>query len=183
MMRAAIALVLLALAPAATAATVTVDWTNPAFNTDGTPLAASSITRTRIEYGTCAGAAFGTKAGEFVTAGAVITATSPNLAAGTYCFRAFTTAGGVESDPTGAVQAVVAPPKPNPPANLRAAARVAYTVIKQRDRFVMLPVGTVPAETACDPAQGVNGYNVVPRAAVSWSGNVRPDVVVAQCSG
>lgn len=162
-------------------ATVTVNWTNPTTYTDGTPLPASAITRTRIEYGTCAGTAFGTKAGEFIATGSATTATSPNLAPGTWCFRALTTANGLESAPTNAVSTVLVQPPPNPPTGLTVSATVAMTVIKQRDRFVMLPVGTVPAGTACDTSQSVNGYYVVPRSAVTWSGNVRPEVVVAQC--
>ena len=46
----------------------------------------------------------------------------------------------------------------------------------------MLPVGTAPAGTQCDTTQSVNGYYVVPRAAVIWSGTIKPPVVVASCS-
>lgn len=88
---------------------------------------------------------------------------------------------GLESDKSGTVSKVIVPAPPMPPGNLTVTATVAYTVVKRTDRFVMLPVGTVPADTQCDLTQNVNGYYVVPRAAVSWSGNVKPDVVVAQC--
>jgi hypothetical protein len=54
-------------------------------------------------------------------------------------------------------------------------------VIKTKNRFVLLPVGTVPANTPCDTTQSVNGHYAVPRDAVTWSGTVEPDVVVAQC--
>lgn len=62
-----------------------------------------------------------------------------------------------------------------------------FTVIKQRDRFVLLPIGTVPAGTECDPNNSVNGHEAVPREAVDWTCQgifcVRPEVVVAQCDG
>ena len=60
--------------------------------------------------------------------------------------------------------------------------QVVYTVVKQVDRFIMLPVGTVASGTECIADQTVNGYKVIPRSAVQWSGSVRPDVVVAVCS-
>jgi len=63
--------------------------------------------------------------------------------------------------------------------------QVAYTVVKQPDRFVLVPIGTVPAGTPCDPNQSVNGYGVVPNSAVVWTSSTgaRPIVVVAQCNG
>lgn len=59
---------------------------------------------------------------------------------------------------------------------------VVYNVVKRNNGFVMVAVGTVPPNTICDPNQSVNGYNVVPVSSVTWSGTVRPVVVVAQCS-
>ena len=58
---------------------------------------------------------------------------------------------------------------------------VVYTVVKRVDRFVLLPVGTAPAGTPCVAEQAVNGHHAVARAAVTWSGLIRPDVVVAKC--
>lgn len=190
-------LLLLLLAVPAFAEVVTVDWTNPTTNIDGSALAATSITKTRIEYGTCLNSfgqaftgsigtsfngQFGTKIGEFSVNGQATTANSPNLSPGNYCFRAYTTAGGVESGPSGVAAKTVAPPTPNPPSSLRVTALTAYSVVKQKDRFILLAVGTVPAGTSCVPEQSVNGFNVVPRAAVTWTGTSRPDVVVAKCS-
>jgi hypothetical protein len=77
------------------------------------------------------------------------------------------------------ISADISPPKA--PSGLIVEDTVAYTVVKALDKFVMLPVGTVPASTPCITDQMVNGYYVVPRSAVTWSGNVRPDVVVAKC--
>jgi hypothetical protein len=142
---------------------------------------------TRIEYGTCVGTApnytFGTKAGEATFNAPATSGTIPGHSAGTtVCFRAYSRlASLVESDPTGVVYRVFAPAKPMPPSGLTVTELVAYTVVKQKDRFVMLPVGTIPGSTECDTSQSVNGYYVVPRSVVTWSGSVKPDVVVAKC--
>jgi hypothetical protein len=58
---------------------------------------------------------------------------------------------------------------------------VVYTAVKRTDKFILLPVGTVPMGTQCNPGVAVNGKYGVPRAAVTWSGSVRPDVVVGDC--
>jgi hypothetical protein len=60
---------------------------------------------------------------------------------------------------------------------------VAFTVEKIENGFVTLPVGTVPVGTPCidDVNMTVNGYRVVPREAVIWSGSIQPPVVVAAC--
>ncbi len=62
---------------------------------------------------------------------------------------------------------------------------VVFTVIKQPNRFVLLPIGTVPAGTECDPNNSTNGHGAVPTAAVVWTSPTgsRPIVVVAQCDG
>lgn len=58
-----------------------------------------------------------------------------------------------------------------------------YNVVKRDNGFVLVFVGTAPLNTPCDITQYVNGYNVIPVSAVtSWSGTVRPIVVVAKCS-
>ena len=58
---------------------------------------------------------------------------------------------------------------------------VVYTLVKRTDKLILLPVGTVLLGTQCDPGVAVNGKYGVPRAAVTWSGSVRPDVVVGDC--
>ena len=70
-----------------------------------------------------------------------------------------------------------------------------YTVVKQRDRFVLVAVGTVPAGTSCDLRYAVSGLGpndvfitnagAVPRASVNWTSPTgsRPEVVVARCGG
>lgn len=108
-------------ASVALAATHSVTWSKADTNTDGTPIPATgegSITTT-VEYGTCNGAEFGTKIADVVTASAGTGVMTPNLAPGTYCFRAkHTNTYGVDSDWTPTAQLVEVAPKPNPPRGL-----------------------------------------------------------------
>ena len=182
-MRRVLALVLLLAASAAGAVPINIGWVHPTKYVDGTDLPLSHITGTRIEWGTCnADNTFGTKLGEVIAPAPSVNISTPDLPVGTYCIRAFTrVVSGTESNPT-TVLAHTIPPVPTPPTNLRVSSLVVYNVVKQTDRFVMLPVGTVPAGTACIGGQSVNGYYAVPRASVTWTGSVRPVVVVAQCS-
>lgn len=64
---------------------------------------------------------------------------------------------------------------------LKTTATTVYTVIKGTNLFITLPVGTVPLGTPCDPTQRVNRYYVVDRGLVTWSGSVKPTVVVGTC--
>jgi hypothetical protein len=185
MKRAALFLVLM-LFGTAHAGEAAASWTQPTQNTDGSAIPASgtgALTGNRLEWGTCSSpGVFGTQIGQqaWTTPRAAYTVT--NLGPGTYCFRAYASTQYGESGPSGVASKVIAPPLPAPPSGLTVAATVAYTLVKAPDRFVLLPVGTVPPDTQCNPAENVNGYYVVPRAAVTWSGTVRPDVVVARCS-
>jgi hypothetical protein len=178
-------LILLLFATSAMAGEAQLSWTQPTQNTDGSTIPASGtgrLTGNRVEWGTCVGTAFGTKAGEqaFTTPTAAYTVL--NLTPGAWCFRAYASTTYGESGPSAVAAKVIAAPMPNPPTGLAAAGGIAYTVLKREGRFVMLPVGTVPADTVCDTTQNVNGYYVVPREAVAFTGSVQPIVVVAQCS-
>ena len=161
-------------------------WTLATQNTDGSAIPASgptSLASTRVEWGTCSGSNFGTAVGQQIVATPATTYTITGLAAGVWCFRAYSrTVAGLESAPTNAVTKTILQAPPNPPGNLTVAALVVYQVIGTPDRFGFNPVGTVPAETACDPTQPIVGYYVVARAAVSWYGSTRPQTVVAKCS-
>lgn len=167
----------------ALAGTAKLTCTPPTTNTDNTAL--TDLAGYRFFWGTSPTALTQTWQ---VANPANCTTTVTGLAPGTWYFgvKAYNTAGG-ESVLSNVVSKVIdAPPPsvPNPPGGLTVTitSLTAYTVIKRVDRFVMLPVGTVPADTPCDPAQQVNGYFAVPRAKVQWAGDVKPDVVVAQCS-
>ena len=161
-------------------------WTLATQNTDGSAIPASgptSLAATRVEWGTCSGSNFGTASGQQIVATPATTYTITGLAAGVWCFRAYSrTVAGLESAPTNAVTKTILQAPPQPPGNLTVAALVVYQFIGTTDAIALNPVGTVPAGTACDPSQSVNGRYAVPRAAVSWYGSVRPRVVFAQCS-
>lgn len=67
------------------------------------------------------------------------------------------------------------------PEEFKTTSATVYTVVKRTDRFVLLAVGTAPVGTQCIADQTINGHYAIPRAKVTWSGSVRPDIVVAQC--
>lgn len=186
MHRLLIALLACLLSLPAAAGDMVLTWTHPTKNTDNTNIPASgpgSLTGTRVEWGTCSGNNFGTKAGEQVVAAPAATYTVTNLAPGKWCARVYArNTYSQESAPTNAVSKVLEAPTPNPPSDLTVRDLVVYQVIGTLDRIALLPVGTVPAGTTCDPTQTVNGFYAVPRAAVTWYGSVKPQVVVASCS-
>ena len=101
------------------AANVTVSWTHPTQFTDGSALALNQIASTRVEYGSCAGTAFGTVAGQVTVPAPATTTTISGFAPGTHCFRAYTrttvAAGNQESGPSGMATKVIPFPPPNPP--------------------------------------------------------------------
>lgn len=170
----------------ASAGDAVLTWTLATANTDGSAIPATgptSLAATRVEWGTCSGSNFGTASGQQTVATPATTYTITGLAAGTWCFRAYSrTVAGLESAPTNAVSKTILQAPPNPPGNLTVADLTVYQFIGTTDAIVLNPVGTVPAGTACDPSQSVNGRYAVPRAVVSWYGSVRPRVVFAQCS-
>lgn len=174
------------LIPSANAADAELSWTHPTQYTDNTPLPIAQIARTDIQYGLCATgntSLLPTPPPVTVAVPTALTAfTVTPLNAGRWCFAVRTAAtNGEVSVWTPFVTKVVAPPAPKAPTNLVVTITVVYTVVKQRDAFVMLPVGTAPAGTECITSQSVNGYYVVPRAAVTFTGNVQPEVVVSTC--
>lgn len=183
MRRAVLLCLSLVFAALAHAGTATLDWTPPTTNTDGTAIPTTgpaSLAGYKVYYGTSATALTQTLS---VTAPPV---TVQSLTPATWYFAvtAYNVAG-AESDKSAIASKVILeppPPVPNPPGGLVVTASTAYTLVKGKDRFVLLPVGTVPANTPCNPDQTVNGYYVVPKSAVTWSGTVRPDVVVAKCT-
>ena len=110
---------------------VQLTWVNPTQYANGAALPASSITRTRVEYGTNTGGAgctFGARIADVVAAGSATSVATPDLAIGSYAFRAYTTASGLESSASvPACKAIVQSP-PNPPSGLTVAVTVSVTV-------------------------------------------------------
>ena len=178
----------------ALAADINGSWTNPTQNTDGTALTASDLDSTRMEFGTCsAPLVFGQKLGEVIVAAPLQKATASPAGYGTFCLRAYTRANYVEngvkvtreSSVSNTASVTVPAPNPAPPsgftASLVTTSTVAYTVTNANDRLAFLIVGSVPLGTACDPSQHANGFNVVPRSAVTFDGPAKPTAVLARC--
>ena len=171
------------IAGVAFAGSATATWTHPTQYTDGAVLAPADIQQTRLEYGSCSGTAFGVKAGEVVVTGSATTATVQNLAAGTYCFRAFTKAKGIESAASAVASKVVPQAAPNPPV-LVTVDTVAYSITVDYPNLAIvknLAVGKVAKGVACTAAETDDGYHMIPRTSVAWSGANRPTYVVARC--
>lgn len=108
-------LALLLLPLSAFAGSATVSWVHPLTYTDGSTLPLADIQQTRVEYGTCAGTAFGVKAGEVIVTGTATSTVINNLAAGTWCFRGFSKAKNLESATSNISSKVVPQAPPNPP--------------------------------------------------------------------
>lgn len=176
-----------ALTGAVGAENATLTWTNAATNVDGTPIVATgpgSLTRTTVEYGTCAANhAFGVKAGEVFVAAPATTLVVNMVVVQEYCFRAFhTNTYGAVSAPSNVAWKANPPPLPGPPGNLAVQTdTTAYGLVITRDRVALVPVGNVAPGTMCDPAQPVLDKFVVPRASVTFADSVRPQAVVAAC--
>lgn len=168
------------------ASELNVSWTPPTHNTDGTPILATgetALTYFRVEWGTCSGTAFGVGQGELIVGASFLTA-KLNLATGTHCVRVYAASGLGWSDPSNHVVAVVSDTPgaiPQPPSGITLAVQVVFQFVGARDRVNLIPVGTVPAGTPYDIIQVLNGHCVVPRAAVTWYGSVKPQVVFAKC--
>ena len=181
------------LAPSAYAADLSVAWTNPTQNTDGSTIPATgagSLTQTRVEWGACASAGvFGTKAGEVVVAAPAVAATINGVTPGsTVCVQAFTkNTYGSESAASAVVSKVVPAPVPQPPV-LVTVSIVAYEVLPHPIEGTRLGrnVGTVPLGTACGTEPVVytsrGTYFEVPRKNVTLEKGPKSAVLVALCA-
>lgn len=122
------------------------------------------------------------------------TATNVNVGVVCYAVSAVETINGVssESAQTTPICTTVAPPTPSAPGgatvtvSVPGAANTIYILEKASDSLVLVPAGTVPAGTVCDPSQTIsrNGstYTMVPHSSVSWSGTVTSLTAFAKCS-
>ena len=140
-----------------------VSWQAVTQNTDGTR---AVITGYRVEYGQ------GNFSHSVVTSAQQVVLSA--LAPGLWQFRAFALEGAVESAASNIATKTTA-------ASLKVFSPTAYTLVKETDQFVFLPVGTIPVGTLCDSTQRANDLNVVPRIAVTFTGSVQPVVVLAKC--
>jgi hypothetical protein len=155
----------------------TVSWTPPTKNTDGSDL--TDLAGYNLYWGSVSGGPYPNVIN--IPDASLQSFTTPDLPQG---FKHFVitayNASDVESDPsmeaTGASTAT-----PTPPTNLTVLATTVYSVVKKPNGFVLIAIGTVPPDTPCDSTQSVNGHSVVDIAAVTYTGTVRPPVVVAKC--
>lgn len=141
----------------------TLTWTAPTQRCDGSPL--TNLAGYSLTYGQA-------KQELPLTP---LTYTVRGLAPGTWWFSL------AAVDAAGERSEFVTVSKVIEPAAFVTTAADVFTVVKRTDRFVMLKVGTAPIGTQCIADQTVNGLYAVPRAAVTWSALIRPDVVVAAC--
>ncbi len=185
-------LCLLFFAGSAQAADVTISWINATTNTDSSDIVLSgpgSLVSTTVKWGACNP--------DDTPAAPLLEQTVPTTVPGgnestiitiftplRWCFIGVHTNSlgqtSADSNPTFRLIVVV----PAPPQGLAVVepALTVYDIVKQADRYVLLAVGTVPGGTPCDSSQSVSGRYVVPNDIVTWFGNVRPPVVVADCS-
>ena len=184
LMYAAVAIMALLLGTQARAGEAVLTWTAPTQNTDGTPL--TDLAGFKIYLGQVQGGPYPVSVD--IPDPAATTFTVPGLTDGvTYYFvsTAYNSAATVqESDFSNEATKTIPFPVPNPPSGLTVDPDnlTAFDVVKQKDKYILLAVGTVPAGTTCDPNQTVNGHYGVPSDLVAWFGNVQPPVVVADCS-
>ena len=155
-------------------------WDAPTMNVDGTPIAGIR------DYTVFHGA----ESGNYDTEVVVTPSPTPTLQVcpGVEGERFFivvvTDANDVDSGPSNEVSKVIVDVEPEAITSL-AVSETVFTVVKQPNRFLLLPVGTVPAGTPCDPNNSTNGLGAVPTSAVQWTSPTgsRPVVVVARCDG
>lgn len=114
--------------------------------------------------------------------------TTPPYAPGTYRFvaTAYNNAS-LESQYSGVLQVVVSDDQvPQPPTDLVVQPQdmTAYMMIKVTNRLVLVPVGTVPAGTVCDASQNILNHYVIPYEDVVMTdpNQTKSIVMVAKCS-
>lgn len=157
---AAIALIM---SNAARAGEMQTTWTAPTKNCDGTPL--TDLAGYKLRWGQ----------GKIDTPASQLGYTVMGLTPGDWWVSV------ASFNALGAESQFITVTKTIAPADFKVIEPTAYTVVKGTDKFIFLPVGTVPVGTGCDATQPVNRYHVVSRASVTWSGSVKPVVVVAVC--
>jgi len=158
-------------------------WTMPTENDDDPPTPLTDLAGVKIYQGDVSGGPYPIE----YDAGNVTSYLVENLADGTYYFvaKAYNTQGAHSVNSNEAIKVVLVDPAsaPNAPINLVVDDVVVYSVIKVDNGFRLVAVGTVPADTPCDPENSVNGHFAVPTVLVTYfNPSTKPQVVVASCS-
>lgn len=168
------------LASVAGTGSLTLSWTAPTQNTDG-----SALTDLAGYWVYSGAAATSLSKLTQITNKAATSYVVTGLVPGSYSYAVTAyNAAGVESDLSATTTATVPKQtKPAAPTGLKTtlATATAYYIIQQADKFILLPVGTVPSGTTCDATQSVNGYYALDRSKVAWYGATKPLVVVGPC--
>ncbi len=163
------------------AGSVTLSWTPPTENTDGSAL--TDLREYHLYYGATSGGPYPNS--EHTNDPNVSTWVVENLAEGTYYFVATAlNTSSVESAWSNEATKVVGPEGPEPPTMLVVVDPTVFSVAKTTNMFVHIAVGTIPVGTECILDQRSNDRYAVPAELVTWAesvGNPRPQVVVAEC--
>ena len=147
-------------------------WNPPTKNTDGSNIT-KAITFTVYDNGTA------------VCTTSNVTAGLASLSVGAHPFTVTAKTADGESAASNIATKTVLPSPPNPPTNLLV--NGSLTAYKQRfsvDGIQMVAIGKIAPGTACDASHVTDGYNLVPRSAVTLSSkfDTLPLVVWASCS-
>lgn len=130
----------------AEAGTATPNWTAPSTKQDGTPLAASAITRFEVEYSTSS--TFAPLMGTVTAPGTATSVVIPNLPTGTYYFRAFAVSVAGRSLASNVATKLIPDSVPNPPV-LTTIEAVAYELRDTWRGKRMVAVGRVLIGETC----------------------------------
>lgn len=167
----------------ALAADLVVRWHNPTQYVDNSPLPATDITQSRIEWGTCNGDEFGVPASSKIQNGNAETTTITGLPPARYCVRAYVTAKGVSSAASNVVSKLVLQPAPKPPV-LETVDTVVYDRRFDWKRFAWTlgrPVGTIELGIACQANPRIENYFPVKRSDVKLDHRPQSGKLFAQC--
>lgn len=178
------ALILAFIPGIALAGSASLNWTKPTQNTDGSAL--TDGTGYKV-YAAQTAAGLATATPVTVTGINTLTYTVTGLSAGTWYFGVKTTATSGDSAMTNPASTVIPATAPLPPSGLTASpvviAATAYKLRQAVDGLSLVAIGTIPIGTPCDAQNTVNGYSLVPRAAVKMASafDTKPLITLASC--
>ena len=163
---------------------VTLTWTAPTENEDGTPL--TDLAGYKIYYGTELGSYPNTID---INDSTVTSYVVENLTAGDWRFvaTAYNEAGTESQYSNEAIKTVVDAP-PLPPGGLAAAGDSAYIIVQSDDTLVLLDIGTITSDTQCSPDvavmddNGLVGYKVPVSAIEPYSLSQQLVVAFSKCN-
>lgn len=165
------------------AGSLSLNWTVPTKNTDG-----SNLTDGTSYKLYCANTSAGVATATPVTIPGINT-TSTTLAfpAGpVFCSISTVSTSGGEGPRSNIAQGVVPASVPNPPSNvtMTTSSGIAYKMRQAVDGYSLVRVGTVPAGIMVDGSHTIDGLCVVPRDSVKFDSPIAPKplIVVGPCS-